>query len=212
MSGLAGLKSGIRTEVKAALKTISAEELEARSSIIFRRLLGLPSFSTSKVICCYLSMPSGEVKTGPIITECLQSKKRLFVPKVTGKSSSDLRMFEVESDAQLLGFPKSSWGIPEPPNDVVMASPDGADLGIIDFIIVPGVAFDSKLNRLGHGKGYYDCFLARLLAKNIAVNGPKPTLVGICFDEQVVSNVPHEAHDVPLDFLVTPSKLYQREV
>ena len=207
---MSNIKAGIRNEMKAALKSLSAEDIEMKSNAIVRRLLSLPQFSASRVVCCYISMPSSEVKTSSIIDTCFTTGKRLFVPKVTGKHSVDLRMFEVESEAQLSNFPKSSWGIPEPPLDVVISSPDGTELGVIDLVIVPGVAFDAKCNRLGHGKGYYDCFLERLIAKNLEVAAPTPTIVGLCFDEQVVADVPHEPHDKKLDCVITPTLVFFR--
>ena len=82
------------------------------------------------------------------------------------------------------------------------------DLGIIDLVIVPCVAFDSACGRLGHGKGYYDCFLSRLRASNAALSGPVPALVGLALDEQLVEAIPSEAHDQRLDFVVTPTTTY----
>ena len=202
------VKTALRAEVKAVLRALSAEEVETKSSAVVRRLLASSPFAESKVVCCYLSMPGGEVKTSSIITSCLAAGKRVFVPKVLGKRPADMRMFELESEAQLQSFPKSAWGIPEPSSELVLASPDGCDLGIIDLVLVPGVAFDRSCNRLGHGKGYYDCFLERLLACNAAKAGPVPTFVGLGFDEQLVATVPSEAHDRPLDLLVTPSEVF----
>lgn len=206
-------KSALRNEIKQRLKALTPDELDVRSSAIIRQLLSLPSFTKSAVVSCYLSMPNSEVRTSQIIKHCFESEpnKRLFVPKVIGKNSDDLRMFEVESEAQLYSFPKSNWGIPEPPLDVVLHNPDGRDAGIIDMVILPGVAFDSSCNRLGHGKGYYDCFLERLIAKNAVHGGPRPTLVGLGFDEQMIPSVPAELHDQVLDYIITPTAIYRKE-
>ena len=208
MSTLTAVKAGLRKDVKARLKLLSAEELEGKSAAIVSRLFSMPAFAQSRVVCCYLSMPTSEVRTAAIIQSCFEAHKRLFIPKVTGKEARDLHMLEVANETQLEGFPKSSWGIPEPPLELVLAHPDGCDLGIIDLVIVPGVAFDSACGRLGHGKGYYDCFLSRLRASNAALSGPVPALVGLALDEQLVEAIPSEAHDQRLDFVVTPTTTY----
>ena len=128
---------------------------------------------------------------------------------------------------------------------------DGATLGVIDFVICPGVAFDNQCRRLGHGKGYYDTFIERLEiatedrwieSKRVSIEGendssvrdgsttvnttsnsssssssihttPPPrrvVLVGLSLDEQIIEQVPTDAHDRVLDYVITPSTVYQR--
>jgi len=64
-----------------------------------------------------------------------------------------MQMLSVASLDEIGGFPRSKWGIPEPPDDV------GRDNALcacdLDLVILPGVAFDINCNRLGHGGGYY---------------------------------------------------------
>ena len=67
-------------------------------------------------------------------------------------------------------------------------------LSRLDLILVPGVAFDLRGRRLGRGRGFYD----RLL---VVTGGVK---CGIAFDEQLVEKIPAEAHDEPMDFILTP--------
>lgn len=61
-------------------------------------------------------------------------------------------MCEMGSLDEVHAMPKNKWGIPEPPAE---GREDGVYCGLIDLVLVPGVAFDSSTNRLGHGKGYY---------------------------------------------------------
>jgi 5-formyltetrahydrofolate cyclo-ligase len=68
------------------------------------------------------------------------------------------------------------------------------------LIIVPGVAFDRRGNRLGRGQGYYDRLLKELKSKP---QGPKT--IGVGFDHQLVDVVPIESHDEPVDMLCMPS-------
>ena len=64
-----------------------------------------------------------------------------------------------------------------------------------DIVVMPLLGFDRHGTRLGYGKGYYDRTLAQM--------GTKPLLVGYAFAAQELDFIPREAHDVPLDMLVT---------
>ena len=68
------------------------------------------------------------------------------------------------------------------------------DYAAIDFIAVPGVAFDRNGNRLGRGKGYYDRLLPRI---------PSAYKAGICFPFQLVEEVPAEPFDIRMDEVIT---------
>ena len=82
---------------------------------------------------------------------------------------------------EIEAFPRNKWGIPEPQG--IAFSRDG--LPDIDLVIVPGVAFDSTCQRLGHGKGYYDCFLHRLAGQRLSAHRPLPvTIVSTASDPE----------------------------
>jgi 5-formyltetrahydrofolate cyclo-ligase len=74
------------------------------------------------------------------------------------------------------------------------------ELDQIDFCFIPGMAFDRLGNRLGRGGGFYD----RLLAKYCI-----GTKVGVCYDFQLVGEVPKEDHDDKMDFILCPSGLFK---
>ena len=84
------------------------------------------------------------------------------------------------------------FGVLEPASD----APESP--GNWDLILVPGMAFDRRGGRLGRGRGYYDRFLS--IHRDIL-------RVGICFDEQLVSSVPSEDHDIRMHALITPSAI-----
>lgn len=67
----------------------------------------------------------------------------------------------------------------------------------IDAVVVPGLAFTRTGARLGQGGGWYDRFLAGL--------EPTCATIGVCFDEQLVDDLPAEPHDVPVAMVVTPT-------
>ena len=105
------------------------------------------------------------------------------------------------------------WGIREPYDEsLLLRLESGCGSGNLSgnvCFIVPGVAFSRAGNRLGHGKGFYDRYLSRFAAfaerRNIAV-----VTVGVCFDCQLVDDTFSQSHDVPVDYVVTPSCVYRR--
>ena len=81
-----------------------------------------------------------------------------------------------------------AYGIMEPEGPAFTAYDD------IDLIIIPGVAFDVKHNRLGRGKGYYDRFLPLI---------PDTYKIGVCFPFQMTTSIPAEEHDIRMDEIIT---------
>ena len=80
----------------------------------------------------------------------------------------------------------------------------------IDLILLPGVAYDKNCNRLGHGKGYYDCFLERLQKSKVDNSLSKAIMVGLSLNEQLVNTeIPMEPHDTPLDYVITPQEIFK---
>ena len=84
----------------------------------------------------------------------------------------------------------NKFGIMEPKNSKNKTFPD--------FVMVPLVAFDKKMNRIGYGKGYYD----RILKKLRKVN-KKIIFVGIAYSFQKYASIPVNKHDVKLDYIFT---------
>lgn len=72
----------------------------------------------------------------------------------------------------------------------------------IDLILVPGLGFDRDLNRLGRGAGFYDRMIESLI-ETLGTASTRPVLVGVCFNCQIVERVPTQAHDFPMDRIIT---------
>lgn len=109
-------------------------------------------------------------------------KKRILLPVVVG-DDLELRIYTGPEDMTI-----GAYGIEEPIGELF------TDYAAIDFIAVPGVAFDRSGNRLGRGKGYYDRLLPRI---------PSAYKAGICFPFQLVEEVPAEAFDIRMDKVIT---------
>jgi 5-formyltetrahydrofolate cyclo-ligase len=84
---------------------------------------------------------------------------------------------------------------PEVDGPSLRVQPGDVDPGTLDVVVVPGLAFTPDGHRLGQGGGHYDRFLTRLR--------PGCLTIGVCFREQLVAELPVEAHDVPLTAVVT---------
>lgn len=222
------MKAILRKDVKKLLSQCSKEHILARSQDLFVKLLSLDEFTNSQSLSVYLNMPN-EVITSDIVSNAFRNNRKLYIPKIVGKRSEDMVMFEVQSESQLDEFPRNSWGIPEPSKEQVQSSSDGTYYGNIDCVIVPGAAFDSSCGRLGHGKGYYDCFIRRTLysrglsedngltpgsdavVPRLPEVGKRPVLIGLALDEQILEHIPMEDHDFYMDYVVTPTRIFKRQ-
>ena len=148
------LKVTVRGDVKKRLMLLTPDKIFEQSQAVLSKLCDLPSYVESNGCCLYLSM-GGEVSTDLLLTESFKRNKKVFIPKIIGKRSEDMFMLQVPSMSTINDFAKNNWGIPEPSMDLIAASEDGTYSGLIDVVLLPGVAFDKRCNRIGHGKGYY---------------------------------------------------------
>ncbi len=173
-------KKEIRKQIKELKKDFSFEDKNARSKIIFERIELLPEFVHEKTIMAYWSMDD-EVNTHEFILKW-NRKKQIVLPSVKG-DELELREFMGIHDMSI----GSDFGISEP-NKFFTDS-----FNIIDFIIVPGVAFDNMNYRLGRGKAYYD----------ILLKGSKAFKCGICFNFQLIDSVPTNDFDIKMDLVIS---------
>jgi 5-formyltetrahydrofolate cyclo-ligase len=148
---MAGSKKELRKAIKKVLKEMGPDKILYNSEVCQNRITQSPLFSNSHGICIYLSM-TNELQTNEILQAALSNSKRVYIPKIVGSNRTDMQFHEIHSMEQINSFPKSPWGIPEPPDD----SPCSTDYAqYLDIVFLPGVAFDRDCKRLGHGKGYY---------------------------------------------------------
>jgi len=189
-------KFSLRQKIMSFRKSLSKEEVRRKSAAIGRALLALSEFTSSGTIAFYVARPgSGEVETGQIIEETLKTGKRVLVPYVD-RATKGISMAEINDPKTQLS--PGAFGIPEPLPHLRKPVP----LGEIDLVVVPGIAFDIKGNRLGHGYGYYDRLLKDLVSKN-----PKSRFIGLAYDFQVLDQVPNASHDIPVHAIVTETRV-----
>lgn len=174
-------KTEIRKIVRGLKKEVPLEEKKRRSMPIMERVSTLPAFEQAKTVLLYWSMDD-EVYTHEFVRQWYE-RKRILLPCVDGDDLL-LRQYTGPESMQ----PGPQFGIPEPTGEVF------TELEKVEMIVVPGVAFDRKNNRMGRGRGFYD----RLLKST-----PNAVKVGVAFDFQIFDSIPVEIFDVPMDFVVT---------
>eukprot|EP00923_Selenidium_pygospionis_P060449 GHVN01106373.1.p1 GENE.GHVN01106373.1~~GHVN01106373.1.p1 ORF type:complete len:235 (+),score=29.30 GHVN01106373.1:208-912(+) len=208
-------KKELRRLITSRLKVLGEEETETQSLAIAQNLFGCQAYKSSKCVAVYMSMPSGEVRTNKILSQCFLDEKRVLIPKVTGKGPSDMVFVELTSWESLKQLTASPWGIPEPPLPegaqcnpaTCCASKDAApllpSLDEIDLVVCPLVGADLEGRRIGHGRGYYDTMLTNIIKARTQSARPRSYFAGLCFKEQIVSEIPVNDQDQRLDAVVT---------
>ena len=181
---LAAAKRELRRAASAARDAVRNRAAAATAACA--HLSALAPYRSAEVVLWYVSMPS-ELATPPAIEAALAEGKRVAVPWCDG---DDLGLWRLESVSEL---EPGTWGIPEPPPSRRQEPERLVAPEAIDLVVVPGLAFDRRGRRLGHGKGYYD----RLLARSSAVRA------GLCYEAQVFPNVPVGPRDAVMDWIVT---------
>ena len=182
-------KKGLRADILKKFGSFDSQALETKSLRIKEKLFSLEAFQKAGCVCFYCSLPL-EVDTKGMIDEALALGKRIIVP-LTNLENKELRLYEITD--RRTDLEQGAFGIMEPRPDKALH----AHLAQAQCLVVPGVVFDKKNHRIGHGGGYYD----RLLEKC----PPGVLKIGLAFSFQVVQEIPAEAHDVPLDIVLTES-------
>ena len=170
-------KRKIRSKILAAFKLQKEEDRERKSKAIQVKLFRTQVFKKAKIVMFYIAF-RGEVNTQKMIKEAQNLGKIIAVPVCTAKRVF-LKPCVFKLKAKLR---KGPYGVCEP------ATKKSIKLKDLDLVIVPGLAFDQKGNRLGRGKGCYDRFLGKLSSR--------VETIGLAFDFQILPNIPTNEADV----------------
>jgi 5-formyltetrahydrofolate cyclo-ligase len=173
------------------LRNITSEEHVAQASLqIANLLLSLPIWNHTYYHIYLHSTLKKELDTRMIITLLQGKDKEIIVPKISGQNT--LAHFLLTDNTPMK---ENSWGIPEP-IEGIRVNPEQ-----IEVVFLPLLGFDKAGNRVGYGKGYYDFFLQEcrkeVVKVGLSIFGPVET---------ISDKAPH---DIPLDFCVTPDKIYE---
>ncbi len=149
--------------------------------------MGLTAFSKAEVVALYSAIHN-EIGTDLLMAEAIHAGKTVLFPAVTGDG---IEFRKISDPAEMLF---GSFGICEPPSSSQIFPPE-----VIDFILVPGVAFDMAGRRIGYGKGYYDRTLHSLEGSG--------RLAGFCYDFQLLESIAGAPHDVQMDMVITDQRV-----
>lgn len=175
----------LRKSIRKKLAAMSPAVAHTKSMAACKRLLGQPEFDRASVVMIYLPLP-GELDVTPIALRGWQEQKVIAAPKT---SWDDRHIIPLEIRSLETGLVTGNYGLREP------ADGEPISVEMLDMVVVPGLAFDRKGNRLGRGAGFYDRFLASARFRAVTV--------GMACREQVVDKVPVKKTDVPVHMLVT---------
>ena len=184
-------KKELRKKIIDLRDQLSPEEIMEKSSLIAANLYNLPAYLKASTVMFFIAFGS-EVNTKAMVEETISRGKLALAPKAVPKTRELIPSQIIDWEQDLApGF----YNIPEPREDKLrLLEPDK-----IDLLIVPGVAFDQKGNRLGYGGGYYDRFF--LLLK------PGTPLVAMVFDLQIQPDIPVDEWDRRVDCIITEKRV-----
>jgi len=181
------MKKTLRQHAREVLLRISSGQAAAQAAAATKAVVALPEFQRARSVFLYRPMPE-EIDTAAIATAAWADDKVVLLPRC--------RM----SDRTMDACPVFSFDDPMTPSDYGILEPcsEPWEAERVDFVIVPGLAFDRFGGRLGRGAGFYDRFLERL--------GGHAVACGLAFHQQVIDQVPMFDHDARLDLLVTDTE------
>ena len=173
-------KEELRDRMKAAraeLAEMPTKKAE-QDMFIISRVLEMPEIQDAEVILVYESYKT-EVDTSSLIGMLIDLGKTIVAPHIESMEPPKMSLQVKSSDKN------SIRSYVEP--------------SAIDCAVIPGLAFDSKLNRVGFGKGFFD----RLF------KGMKCPKIALAYDFQIVQNVPEDKHDEKVSYIITPTKIIE---
>ncbi|MDT7829072.1 5-formyltetrahydrofolate cyclo-ligase [Pricia sp. S334] len=183
------LKKNLRSTYVERRKAISDHHLLKSSLAIANALLDLPIWHHEYYHIFMSIAENREVDSTPILSILHGKDKQIIIPKVSYKGNLQHYLL---TDATKLRI--NRWNIPEPVDGIEIPTDK------IDVVFIPLLAFDKKGNRVGYGKGFYDIFLRKCRNDVLKIG------VSLFKAEDSIEDV--HINDVPLDYCVTPEKIY----
>ena len=180
-------KQALREQVLSRRNALDAAERLSLSQKITASVLALPRYQQATCVLAYSSIGS-EFDTAGFVADAIATAKKLVLPRAPAGARM-LELYAVRDLARELTA--GVWGIREPRPDICApVSPEE-----IEFVLVPGVAFTSRCERLGYGKGFYDRLIGELAGR--------PLLVAPAFELQIVPELPMSPTDRSVDMVIT---------
>ena len=188
------VKRALRRQTIRRILSLDPDERLRQEADLAGRLEALPGFADAATVLLYARAFPEEIDTTPMLDLALATGRRLVLPRVD-RAACRLTLHPVSDLARDLA--PGTLGIPEPGAGLPELGPEA-----IDWVLVPGLAFDARGYRVGRGAGHYDRLLPTL----------RPGVVrwALILEPQWIEAVPVEPHDVPLDGITSPSRAVNR--
>ncbi|MGZ0173388.1 MAG: 5-formyltetrahydrofolate cyclo-ligase [Planctomycetales bacterium] len=190
---LAELKTQIRKQTHENRR--NQENKDELSETIVSKFMSLPEFERAGIVLFYVDVRA-EVRTRHAFQAALVTGKKIIVPWCN--EDGELELFHMASEDELA---EGMYRILEPKADLRHLPEKVVQPEAIDLIMVPGVGFDKRGGRTGHGKGYYDKLLEHAR--------PDCPLVALSFDCQMFPEIPMQSHDIFMDKVITESAIHE---
>jgi 5-formyltetrahydrofolate cyclo-ligase len=188
-------KENLRRYILRLRDRLSIGEVQQKSEDIIDQVLLLHEFVRARGIACYVNKDT-EVDTRILIRNALDRDKHVLIP-VVKKGDVDLFFSEIKDLGKELA--PGTFDILEPKPEFVRP----ASLDTVDVIFVPGIVWDRNGYRLGWGRGYFDRVLQKM--------PPHVKSIGLAFNLQLINQVPRDQFDVPVDMVVTESRVIRAQ-
>jgi len=192
-------KQQLRKLMEAKRQQLSDEERRSSSDSVVQYALELilPLMQTSTLPTLFTFVPfRNEVDVTKLTLKWWEAGYQAVVPRV----DKALKHMDVHQFNSFEELEPGAWGIPEPRS----TAPKLVSLAEINVMTIPGLAYDRQGGRLGYGSGFYDRFLEQYDVMGI----PHPFKVGVCFDTQLLNELPMEQHDLRVDRVITEKGVY----
>jgi len=186
---LQAAKKALRSKIIAARRNLTDNYRQRASNRMLTVFCALPDFKEPRKVLCYASM-ADEVQIRPLMEKWLSLGVTVALPHITGKGQ-----MEAVSFTDIDSLVEGEYGILTPDLEKGEIIPPDE----LDLIIVPGIAYDTRGERLGMGGGFYDAYLAR---------ATKAKRIALAFSCQLVAKIPMEAHDVLVHKIITEQGIY----
>lgn len=175
-------KKEIRRAVLAERKALDAETVALASQVICRKVMETDAYKEAEDVCLYMPI-NNEVDVLLLAGEAESEGKKVWVPKVFNR-------YEGSSGVNTV---KGAYDIMESVSEEILKPKETT------LIIMPGAVFTPWKDRIGYGGGFYDRFLSE---------NPMCKTVAVCYDLQVVDEIPTEEFDRKPDYVISETSIY----
>lgn len=188
-------KKEIRKQILAERRALDEETVALASQVVCRKVLGIDAYEEAEDVCLYMPIRN-EIDAMLLAEAALADGKRVWVPKVIEKHSGAkgagvMRFNAYTGEDDIV---TGAYDIRESTSEEFLEPTDKT------LIIMPGAVFTPWRDRIGYGGGFYDRFLDE---------HPQCRTIALCFDLQVVDEIPTEEFDRKPDYVVSETSIYR---